>query len=256
MPAFDPNTGHVNNSTNLLAVPVPVAGDGFVFANRLTPLNPPPAGCAFCVATSTLGRLTVSPDGKRLYAVVRNGSGAGFQAGGALAFNIELPDRAPTVTGWQPNASEFLKLEHSYAAPKGDEPVEVAINRDNHDVYLVHGGARGFVSEPPDISQLDAAVHAVIVEDNSFIEPAGSEELTLAAEYINILNGGQTLVSARGLVSEFDAAAATPLEPLGEFPSSLAFAYRDRHPLVQHGRPAGREARSRAVLSDGELRRP
>ena len=61
LPAFDPNTGHVNNSTNLLAVPVPVAGDGFVFANRLTPLNPPPAGCAFCVATSTLGRLTVSP---------------------------------------------------------------------------------------------------------------------------------------------------------------------------------------------------
>ena len=95
-----------------------------------------------------MGRLSVSPDGKQLYAIVSNGDSGGVQRGGVRVFDIDAShdsdDEDRPITGLQPNFSNFLNpttfldpYTVAYWGESSDAPRGIAVSPDNDRVYLV-----------------------------------------------------------------------------------------------------------------------
>ncbi len=111
------------------------------------------------------GDLQVSPDGKRLYALMETGLGGGRQPGGISNINIDLyTDGDSSRFGLQPSLDNYFTFatpdeltEKSSTIPdiaKGDEPKAIAVAPDGKHVYLVNGGVNFFRGTPPDDLQI------------------------------------------------------------------------------------------------------
>jgi DNA-binding beta-propeller fold protein YncE len=212
--------------------------------------------CSFCLPTSSFGRLTISPDGKQLYAIVYNGDGVGVQPGGVLVWDIDTSkDKEPSIPGSQPDFSTFLKVQ-TILDPQKDErwghrvdaPHGIAVSPDNQRVYLVHGGINRFAVANPNTNDFDALIQDVMISrgfDRSItpfalrvIDPATYDQIV--AETASALDLSLALVYASDVTSIFDVSSQ---EPQGSFVCDVS----SQEPQVSSQKP------SRSFLSSDRI---
>ena len=194
----------------------------------------PPRG-----AGALLSALTISPDGRTLFAAVHSGGGTGQQPGGVLAIDVDLyTDVEPDIPGLQPNlASYFTSISPRMlmqTAPggrstsEGDEPSAIAVSADGNHLYLVNGGMDSFTA----VSGADLDLkkfHLLVGGPIMALGAAGGSGLMgamlslatfdqvapqlyeeMRRDLRDIAAGGVTLLAAPGFTGTFNAVRSAP----------------------------------------------
>ncbi|HEY7502196.1 MAG TPA: Ig-like domain-containing protein [Vicinamibacterales bacterium] len=182
----------------------------------------------------TITALTISPNGRTLYAAIQSGGGGGQQPGAALAIDINLfNDADANAPGLQTDLSTYLSVlspsmpmqttSGSTGTSLGDEPSAVAVSADGNHLYLVNGGMASF-----------SAISAASLDLNKFYQLVGGPIMSLGVgggsgllgvmtsldsfnelspqlfeemrrDLREIANGGVTFIAAPGLTGVFNA---------------------------------------------------
>jgi hypothetical protein len=182
----------------------------------------------------TITALTVSPNGRTLYAAIQSGGGAGQQPGGALAIDIDLyRDAEPDTPGLQSDLSTYLTplppamrmqtVAGSTGASLGDEPSAIALSDDGNHLYLLNGGLDFFSTVTPGDLDLrkfymivggpilaaligaPAGFLGVMTTLASFDRLAPQLYEELLRDLRQISEGGVTFIAAPGFTGVFDA---------------------------------------------------
>ena len=210
----------------------------------------------------TLGELAMSPDGRRLFAVVQTGGGTGHQPGALLPINVDLYRDALALTGLQPNLSGYLrpdivtttpplsgstpllKMDDAGGFTGGDEPIAVAVSPDARFVYLINGGAEAFRGQAPNLADessflnllgasffylaltgtgtLQGAITSVAIAPTL----ANTAYAVLKQDYERIIREGRTVLSAPGYTGVFTVtpqAGTPPRQPVYDARQSWLF---------------------------------
>ncbi|MGE5243270.1 MAG: S8 family serine peptidase [Betaproteobacteria bacterium] len=200
--------------------------------------------------------LTLSPDGRTLFAVVSTGGGGGTQPGGVIPIDVDLyKDARPDVAGLQSDLSGYftpigttgvVPMSSAGDTAGGDEPGAAAVSGNGKHLYLVNGGLDFFEAIPP--ADLDLAKYGILLAGPAAISFGGSGLAGLLATiggfgslesslYAQLLadikaqaSSGVTFIGAPGFSGVFDLQPGTAQAPPSLtqswlFPSEVSFGW-------------------------------
>ena len=210
-------------------------------------------------AGALLSALTISPDGRTLFAAVHSGGGSGQQPGGVLAIDVDLyTDVEPDIPGLQPNlASYFTSISPRMLMPtapggrstsEGNEPSAIAVSADGSHLYLINGGMDSFtavsgtdldlkkfyllVGGP--IMALSAAggsgLMGAMLSLATFDQVAPQLYEEMRRDVRDIAAGGVTLLAAPGFTGTFNAVRSAPASGSNSsfYPGDVVFGWNRR----------------------------
>ena len=197
--------------------------------------------------TSEIGRgelndLTISADGRTLYAVISSYNGIAERAA-ILPINIDLYTDGNPSAALQSDLTAFLvagprRLVETSGRPAEVEPSDIVVNPATGHVYVSDGGWRNYLGNPgfsDSFSRYTPLVNAQLTGAGS--GTAGSLEFEQAADLLDDrARDGFTLLDAPGFFTSY-APDATPgrLGSLnGQFPSEIVFGWKP--PAANGGR--------------------
>ena len=194
------------------------------------------------IGRGELNDLTVSADGRTLYAVISSYNGIAERAA-ILPINIDLYKDGSPSAGVQSDLTAFLvpgprRLVETSGRPAEVEPSDIVANPATGHVYVSDGGWREYIGNPgffDSYSRYTPLLNAQLTGAGS--GTAGSLEFEQSADLLDDrARDGFTLLDAPGFFTSF-APDATPgrLGSLnGQFPSEIVFGWKP--PAADGGR--------------------
>ena len=185
----------------------------------------------------TIRDLSVSPDGRTLFALVTRGTGPGNQPGVIVPIDISMAsDLLPATFPLEPQLAGFLTpgqgllrmttASDDFASATNDEPAAIAVTADGKHLQVVNGGIDAFVATvDPTVPQVGTLAFASVQGTSQTTQTTQFE--VVQDNIRNDLSDGVTILLAPGYAGAFTLppTGAIPQSQTWHFPSEVVFGW-------------------------------